>query len=158
MKTTLEIEEAAKQNIIDILHLRINKAFSNGFHNHESKRLIEAIRAIDELIPPDYFAQQLPDKGVEELRKEWEKRSDYIKTKNVSIDDIFNFFLPYLNTGKQSEEIDLIEFLEFVENGFVKSVTVQGQYFEPHKNEGRYFTRQQLVTEFKNSKGINNGK
>jgi hypothetical protein len=43
---------------------------------------------------------------VAELKESWNKRSDYIKTKNVNTDEIFNFFLPYLSTAKKEKEIE----------------------------------------------------
>ena len=56
----------------------------------------------------DYRAEQSQqDKkpvDVEKLREEWNKRSDYIRTKNVNTDEIFNHFLPFLSNTSEDKE------------------------------------------------------
>ena len=49
-----------REAIINIIIDRVNEAFSDGFHKHEEKRLMDALHSIKELIPPDRFKAKRP--------------------------------------------------------------------------------------------------
>jgi hypothetical protein len=55
-------EYPIRNAVIDIIINRSNESFSDGFHNHEQARLIDALHSIKELIPPDRFNVTLPDR------------------------------------------------------------------------------------------------
>jgi hypothetical protein len=46
-----------RESVINIILNRVNEAFSDGFHKHEEKRLMDALHSIKELIPPDRFKE-----------------------------------------------------------------------------------------------------
>ena len=84
------VEDAAFYNKVYFLTLlahRKDTAFDNPFHKYEYARMVQAIEAVKELMPPEYFAEHHPATDWDALEQKF-----YDWWKFDEGDAILNFF------------------------------------------------------------------
>lgn len=147
----LEVTCAVRHDTIQTNILIIDKLQSELAQVKEhNKQLAEAL------------SQQEPIKMVDELKKEFIKECTQevetfykgLRRFKVSIEDVFNFFLPHLRTS--NTQSDAVEFAQWINDNcqMQNSLPKDEWYYVDKDSKRNRLTSEELYAEFQNSKGI----
>ena len=88
-------------------------------------RVWNSSNVVSVLLPVSDNKTEEKELALVDLRERWNKTSDYIKTKNVSVDGIWNFFFPYIASAflKETKKINEKELYDILSDFDVERLT-----------------------------------
>lgn len=146
-----KLREAAEEYANELIDSGAIKNYENTWMQSVFQYIVKSESALE------YWESQRAAKEVdlEAIKKDWYSRCNYLKTKGVDVDAIWNTFLPHL----QPAQSDAIEFADWLNNEFyipsedgLWRIMIEHTEFTRKKPKVNIFTIEQLYTEFQQSK------